>query len=948
MSNSSIINLSLVNSYPEEISALPITPHLDEICNALKSSPSHFLILTAETAAGKSTAVPLALLKHFSHKIVMLEPRRLAAVAITNRVAHLLGEETGQTAGYRLHLESKISSLTRFEVMTEAILTRRLQNDPSLEGTDVVVIDEFHERSVHADLALAFLKESMQLRYDLFVIVMSATIDTQQLSSYLSRTVVSAAMESISQPSATESKPQSSVTVHSGDCPVLHIPGRQFPVSIDYRPSVSPAQAVKQIIDLQIAECKIKDKTLINNRSLANERSNTQQNRSILVFLPGIYDINRTKSDLTEALKQTSGSQLNTQKNCIAYDDYIIQLLVLHSSIPFSEQKEVLQPISKDITLLPNSILPGNFKHPASKLYPLIRVILSSAIAETSLTVPDVTTVIDSGLARINRFDAATGMEKLTTENESVFSAEQRAGRAGRTAPGTCIRLWTQNNVRVTRTPPEIMRTDLTPLVLECAQWGVTSPEKLSWLDTPPHSSWQNAHDLLVELECITEDGHITQTGSDALSLGLHPRLACVALAGKKLGQEKSAAQVVIRFTEYARSLPERKKNFLEDLLRRLSLCQSQSGNATAADSPVSSSHLILLAGFPDRIARYAGSNMQASPQQSARQTISQTQSARYQFPSGRIALLPKEDSEKSNTYPEWIVAPEVDAGERTGKMYSYEVIPTNETLAWISERTKTITRTVFADLKKGTKATSSSLASIASGSGLKLQKFEYTCYGKIIIKEKKLVPSAKDFGDAVCSAVQENGITCLPLTQALERFLLRAEFYVEHISSPNQSVLQNKLKLLSETPHEWLLPFLTGDSSNKIDGETVYNALYWYLDGQTIDRMVPEEITLPNGKKRRISYEKREKQTNDSSKMNGSTVIPVLEVIIQQIFGCLETPKILGFPVLLKLLSPARRPLQITDDLAGFWVNTWPEICKELKGRYPKHNWDYRITEKE
>jgi ATP-dependent helicase HrpB len=917
MSNSSTINLSLVNSYPEEISALPITPHLDEICNALKSSPSHFLILTAETAAGKSTAVPLALLKHFSHKIVMLEPRRLAAVAITNRVAHLLGEETGQTAGYRLHLESKISSLTRFEVMTEAILTRRLQNDPSLEGTDVVVIDEFHERSVHADLALAFLKESMQLRDDLFVIVMSATIDTQQLSSYLSQTV-------------------------------LHIPGRQFPVSIDYRPSVSPAQAVKQVIDLQIAQYKTENKTSINNRSLVNERLNSQQNRSILVFLPGIYDINRTKSDLTEALKQTNGSQNTIQKNCIAYDAYIIQILVLHSSIPFSEQKEVLQPISKDINLLPNSILTGNFKQPDLTPYPLIRVILSSAIAETSLTVPDVTTVIDSGLARINRFDAATGMEKLTTESESIFSAEQRAGRAGRTAPGTCIRLWTQNDVRVTRTPPEIMRTDLTPLVLECAQWGVTSPEKLSWLDTPPHSSWQNAHDLLVELGCITEDGHITQTGSDALSLGLHPRLACVALAGKKIGQEKNAAQIVIKFTEYARSLPERKKIFLEDLLRRLSLCQSQSGNARGADSPVSSSHLILLAGFPDRIARYAGSNMQASPQQSAHQTISQTQIARYQFPSGRIALLSKEDSEKSNTYPEWIVAPEADAGERTGKIYSYEVIPTNEALAWISERTKTITRTVFADLKNGTKATSSSLASISSGAGLKLQKFEYTCYGKIIIKEKKLVPSAQDFGDAVCSAVQENGITCLPLTQATERFLLRAEFYVEHISSPSQSALQNKLQLLSETPHEWLLPFLTGGSSNKIDGETVYNALYWYLGGQTIDRMVPEEITLPNGKKRRILYEKREKQTNDSSKMNGSTVIPVLEVIIQQIFGCLETPKILGFPVLLKLLSPARRPLQITDDLAGFWVNTWPEICKELKGRYPKHNWDYQITEKE
>lgn len=860
-------------NYPTEISSLPISSHLDEICSALKSSPSHFLILTAETAAGKSTAVPLALLKNFTKKIIMLEPRRLAAVAIANRVSYLLGEDVGKTAGYRLHLESKISSATRFEVMTEAILTRRLQNDPSLEDVSVVVIDEFHERSVHADLALAFLKESMQLRDDLYVIVMSATIDTEQLSAYLS---------SQSQSSSTQST--HNVLSKQPACSVLHIQGRQYPVTINYRPSVTPAQAANQCV----AE-------LINNQSLANERLENGIITSILVFLPGIYDINRTKSDLSYLLLQTGGSQIDSNTFVIA--DTTVQIKVLHSSIPFAEQKEIVQP-----------------QAPSGRT---IRVILSSAIAETSLTVPGVSVVIDSGLARINRFDTATGMEKLTTESESVFSAEQRAGRAGRTGPGTCIRLWAQNDFRVTRTPPEILRTDLTSLVLECAQWGVTSLEKLSWLDTPSRSSWQNAHDLLFELGCIEQDGHITQTGTNALSLGIHPRLSCVALAGKKAKQEKRAAQIILAYTEYAESSPDRKKRFTEDLLSRLDRCSFPSNNSTANTYKDSD---LLLAGFPDRIAHFTG------------------QGACYQFPSGRIASLPKEDAVKSNTYPEWILAPEVDAGERTGKIYSYEVIDEHDALSWLFAHASVITKSSFADAQN---------SNSSSGTDFKLQKFEYTCYGKIILKEKKLIPTQDDFAAAVCSAVTDSGIKWLPLTDASESLLLRTEFFLEHYEPDDVSSLKKKYDSLSITPHEWLQPFLTGGSS-KLSEETVYNALYWYLDGQTIDRMVPTEITLPNGKKRRISYEKREKQTNDSSKTNGSTIIPVLEVIIQQIFGCFETPKILGVPVLLKLLSPARRPLQITDDLAGFWVNTWPEICKEMKGRYPKHNWDYRAAENE
>ncbi|MBP5283433.1 MAG: ATP-dependent RNA helicase, partial [Treponema sp.] len=305
-----------------ELSNLPVYPYLDQICENLKSSESRFLVLTAETAAGKSTAVPLALLEHFKGKILMLEPRRLAAIAIADRLSNLLGEETGRTVGYRLHLDTRVSDSTRLEVITEAILTRRLQADPLLEDVNVIVLDEFHERSVHSDLALAFLKETMQLRDDLYVIVMSATINYRSLAEYL----------------GTEDNPAA----------VMQIPGRQFPVEIEYKPDLSVAEAV-------IRELKMTDKA--NPDDKTNVRSDT-----ILAFLPGIYEIRKTKSELENYLTGVS---------------LYAEILILHSSVPVSEQRKVLRPCLTDSPR---------------------RVILSSAIAETSLTVPGVTVVVDSGL----------------------------------------------------------------------------------------------------------------------------------------------------------------------------------------------------------------------------------------------------------------------------------------------------------------------------------------------------------------------------------------------------------------------------------------------------------------------------------------------------------------------------------------------------------------------
>ena len=824
-----------------ELSNLPIFPYLDQICDTLKSSESHFLVLTAETAAGKSTAVPLALLEHFDGKILMLEPRRLAASAIADRLSDLLGEETGGTVGYRLHLESKASARTRLEVITEAILTRRLQADPLLEDVNVIVLDEFHERSIHSDLALAFLKETMQLRDDLFVIVMSATINYRSIAEYL----------------GSKENP----------APVMQIPGRLFPVEVDYRPNVSVAEA---IFDELGKDCRIKPGNDRNASSVLDSVSFpcVKRESSILAFLPGIYEIRKTKAEL---------------ENLLSNGSHNAEILILHSSVPVSEQRKVLSPK----------------KDSSSR-----RVILSSAIAETSLTVPDVKIVVDSGLCRMNKMNVALGMEHLVTERESLFSAEQRAGRAGRLAAGLCIRLWDKNEPRIEQNPPEILRADLSQLVLECAEWGVAEIGKLDWLTPPNPSAWNAARNLLEMLECIeitknpdgSSSSKITEKGKAVLKLGLHPRLACVALAG---GEE-----AVLPFTEYAGATPERKQIFLNDLKRRLKDINSPQGCGEKAEREKS-----VLAGFPDRLALL-------SPQ-----TPPNAERAEYQFPSGRTAWLTREKLGSQTGFPKWLVAPEVDAGERTGKIYSFEKIPEEEAEKFLNNHLKSEIRTEFAGLSNG-----------SDFKNLSIQKKEVLAYGAIIIKEKKLPPSEEDFALALCDLVAKKGLDSLPLDSKTEDFLLRTEFYIKS-GAKNTPELQKKFDFLAQNSEEWLRPFV---KSQKINAQDIYDALYWYLDGAEIDSKVPLQLTLANGRKRKIKYEK---------KADGK-IQPALEIIIQQIFGCFETPKILGTPVLLKLLSPASRPLQITDDLEHFWNGAWIEICKEMKGRYPKHNWDYRICE--
>ena len=773
----------------------PITPYLDDICAALRNSPSRFLILTAETAAGKSTVLPLALLQNFSGKMIMTEPRRIAVLGVANRIAE--SAATGEI-GYKIHLENNITKETRLEVVTEAILVRQLQSDPALEDYNVVVLDEFHERSVNTDLALAFLKEAMLLRDDLFVVIMSATIDTKKLQEYLS---------------------------DCGETPVFKVPGRQFPVQVLYEPEKSVVSAVRE--------------TLSSSRPV--------QHKNILVFLPGISDIRKAQDSLLE-----TGLFDENSDN---------ELCILHSSISLEEQKRVLKETRKR------------------------RVILSSAIAETSLTVPGVSTVIDSGLARINRLDINTGMEKLTTETESEFSAEQRKGRAGRLCEGTCIRLWDKHDPRVKELAPEILRADLVPLVLECSERGVYSVDGIDWLDCPSRAAWKESSELLRQLGMLKADGRITEKGKAALTLGVHPRLAGIALAdfdSDKGRLSEEGRKLLIQFSSYSRSSQELQRRFISDLERRLKISGYKEKEKT---------DFLILCGYPDRLAK--------------RTSEPGLEPAEYKFAGGRQARL------YNKRAPLWLCAPDVMAGDKEAVIF--DLVELDE--AKINDFLET-----HCEIRE--------ICSFAQGI---LQKFEQKCFGEIVLSSKKIPVSDGDYAQAWVNEVEEKGISCLPNDNKVESLLLRAEF----IEQQNQAKSENQLEeRLRDTVREWLIPFMGGKTN--LTSSMVYDALYWHLNGAEIDKLAPETLILENGRRCKVKYEKQ------------SEIRPVIEIIIQRIFGCFTTPQICGKKVLLRLLSPASRPLQVTEDLEHFWTGAWVEICKEMKGRYPKHNWDYRVAEKD
>lgn len=822
----------------------PIYPYLDEICSSLIKSPSHFLLLTAQTGAGKSTILPIGLLENFAEKlpgkILMTQPRRLAVLGVANRISELLDSPCGQTCGYKIHLENKTSQATRLEVVTEAILVRYLQNDPILEDYSVVILDEFHERSVYTDLNLAFLKEAMQLRDDLYVIIMSATINTQKIIDNFTNFV-----------------------------PVINIPGRLFPIQTVYEPELTVEEAILN--------------------ELYSNKSSVKKGEGILVFLPGIQAIKKCAENLYELLKQKEETKSESKLE--------IEISILHSSINLKEQKYIISGGNKNA----------------------IRIILSSAIAETSLTVPGITCVIDSGLARVNRINLSTGMENLITENESLFSAEQRKGRAGREKEGKCIRLWQENEARIEELAPEILRTDLTSLVLECAERGIYNLSSINWLDSPPENSWKASKKLLQDLQLIGKDGRITSKGKTALSLGIEIRLACIAIDSKLLNCREAGEKLILSYSTFSASSKEVQNNFCADLQRRLSKIAPQAKEL----SPLANSkELLILSGYPDRLAK--------------RISEKGAQSTEYQFPSGRKAIVADtasvhsqySDYSKYSKDSEWIVAPEVLAGRNEGIIFAFEALPSSQVENWLKNHT--ITKTV---------------SSFENG---KIQKSEQTTYGELILSQKKLIPQKEDYAAAWMTEIHKKGLACLPLDSKIQDFLNRVKFYNQQNTSRQKTTateisMEAPIEIpletsLAEKAEEWLLPFI--QNSSPLNAQTVYDALFWFLNGQEIQKQVPDSISLPNGKKCKVKYELL------ASPQDKTLLIirPVIEIIIQRLFGCIETPQIMGTKILFRLLSPANRPLQITDDLEGFWKGSWKEICKEMKGRYPKHDWQFTV----
>jgi len=897
---------------------LPISPFIPKIAQTLLESPSRFLILTAETGAGKSTVIPPGLLDYFPGKILMTEPRRIAALSIAERVSEILGENCGNTCGYKIHLENKTSQNTRIEIVTEAVLSRMLQADPSLEGYDLVILDEFHERSLTTDLNLAFLKEAMELRDNLFAVVMSATMETGTLAAYIGGDLprgndlpsgadlprgndleiaqaglprgADLEIPQTGLPRGADLPRGNDLEIAQADLPcgndleipqtglpsgarlpgattgsqvpVLNIPGRTFPVEVEYKPGLDMVKAVKE------------------------ELSVTGQ--VILAFLPGIKEIRKAENELLE-----SGVPA--------------EVLVLHSSVSLSHQKKIFEPLPSGTN----------------------RVILSSGIAETSLTVPGVTTVIDSGLSRMNKLELALGMESLETVAESTFSAEQRKGRAGRTQEGRCVRLWNKNEPRQKSQLPEILRSDVSELVLECAAWGkVLSAEDGFFLDSPGAAAIKTSSDFLKNMKFLDGNGKITGRGRLALETGLSPRLSnLVVFAAENPSVTEEAVQLILKYSNYADAKGEMQKRFCDDVRNRINKIESDRllNTLEKESNGKSSKHQLLFAGFSDRLAK--------KQEPSEKDKACGSGKIAYKFPNGHSAILAKDLA--FSQAPDWLIAPEVLATASGGTIFNYEALSSAEAQSLIEKLLHTEVSCTF------------------NQDRTKINKTERTMFGRIVLSEKKLPVSKDDQKLAWCSLIKAEGINALELSPQIENLLLRAQFYSDHKEVTDKKNLDKTasntdhlpsptvLQKLQDSPEEWLSPFLT---DGRLTQETLYNALYWFLDGAVLDQLVPAQITLENGRRAKVVYEMNS-SPDDKTKL---VIRPAIEIIIQRIFGCMENPKIMGVPVLLKLLSPASRPLQITDDLAGFWNGTWIEICKEMKGRYPKHNWDFRIAEKD
>lgn len=822
---------------------LPIVDALPALRAALVRQRS--AVLEAPPGAGKSTVVPLALLDEpwlGRRKILMLEPRRLAARAVAARMAATLGEPVGHTVGYRMRLDTQVSRATRIEVVTEGVLTRMLQQDPSLEGVGLVIFDEFHERSLQADLGLTLCLDARQaLELDLRLLVMSATLDGAS---------VAAIME---------------------DASVVTSSGRMFPVEVHYLGKGFPILPGEPDSVLRLTMSAI-------NRALRETEGD------ILVFLPGAGEIRQTLENLS------SSDECRIRG---------VDVFPLYGDLP---------PEAQDAALKDDSRAPR-------------RVILATNIAETSLTLPRVRVVIDSGLVRRSKFDPVTGMNRLDTCRISRASADQRMGRAGRVAPGQCYRLWSEGTHRslAAHTPAEIVEADLAPLALDLAVWGSSDASALRWLSPPPTAMLDAAQDLLRRLGLLDDHLRITPRGKAVAEWPMHPRLALLLLEAVDRGEVSLGARLAALLGE--RDLMRVSGEQDADILTRLEVLDDRVPPGALIDrgavarirkSAVQFERRVA-ARFPSRSAAplgAAGLLACAYPDRIGKRRSGGE--GRYILANGRGAAFRGADRLARSEY---VVALDLDDRDREARILLAAALDRDELETAVGHR-------ITDEREVSWSATEEAIVA------REVRKLD-----GLILEERALSPiPPEDAIPVMIQGVRVMGLASLPWDADSRSFCARVELARRRALPFAKNWPAFDTTTLNTALEEWLAPWLEGVTRRShLNRIPLMEALRFRLGSSAareLDELLPTHIVVPTGSRIRIDYE--------------DDLAPCASMRMQEVFGLASTPRIGGgaIPLTFKLLSPAQRPLQVTSDLASFWRNAYTDVRKDMRGRYPRHYW--------